>query len=278
MSLLSRDTAAPARPSLAELAGAPTRLSPTEEAVNLHSRVLYVRSYLLMRAIVGFIGVTLPIVLIVGDHLLTPGAPGVRGSLSDYYYSGVRDFFVGAMFADAVFLITYKIFERSLSNLLSLLAGLAAFTIALFPTNRSDEVKTPLTPLQDKLGEATVSHVHFIAAAIFITSLAVISFFFGLQEGRRSQQRAGRRAMLPPRFWRWFHWTAALVILLAVAFIVISDNVHRMGSYDRLIGELVAIEAFGLSWLTKGLELDVLFGGPRGARRVWERQAATQSP
>src|SRR5262249_4389517 len=89
---------------------APVRTEPTATAdVNLWSRILYVRSYLLERAIIGFIGITLPIVLIVGDHLLGPNAPFLRSALSDYYYSGTRDVFVGAMFSIGVFLVTYKI-------------------------------------------------------------------------------------------------------------------------------------------------------------------------
>jgi hypothetical protein len=276
--LLTRDTGVPLRPGVADLAAptAPSGLSPAEVAVNLHSRILYLRSYLLMRAIIGFIGVSLPIVLIVGDNLLDRGAPTVRGALSDYYYSGLRDFFVGSLFAAAVFLITYKVFERSLSNVLTVVAGLAAFALALFPTHRPEGVTTALTPIQDLLGESAASKVHFTSSAIFIVSLAVISFFFGLQEGRRTQQRAGRRARMSPRFWRWFHWAAAAIILLAVTFILVTDKT-RLTPYSRLIGEVTAVVAFGLSWLVKGLELDVLLG-PRQARRRWERQAAAQTP
>jgi hypothetical protein len=224
--------------------------------------LLYVRSYLLTRTIIGFIGITLPIVLIVGDHLLGPSVPFVRSALSDYYFSGTRDVFIGAMFSIGVFLVTYKIFERTFSNALTIISGLAAFAVALFPTTRPGGVNVSLTPLQVRLGEATVGRVHLISAGVFIVSLAIMSFFFGLQEGRRPQQRPTGRAMLSPRFWRWFHWIIALVILLAAALAGWATD-HQIGGHARLIGEIVAVAAFGISWFAKGLELDVL-GGSRG--------------
>jgi hypothetical protein len=283
VSILVPETKPPARPSLRELAD-PAQLTPAEEAVNLRSRILYLRSYLLMRTIIGFMGITLPILLIVGDNLLDPTPEvSVRGSLSGYYYSGMRDVFVGSVVAIGVFLITYKVFERSLNNLLSVVAGLAAMTVAFLPTSRPDggpkALQVALTPIQERFGEVAVAHVHYAAAAVFILSLAIISFFFGLQEGRRSPQRVGRQAMLPPNFWRWFHWFNALVIVGAVAFMVISRSRGMFTTYSLLIGQIVAIVAFGLSWITKGLELDVLLGsGP--ARRRWrrEREVAAQNP
>jgi hypothetical protein len=238
----------------------PQRSGLDDDAANERFRLLYLRSFLLMRAIIGFIGLTLPVVLIVADHLLGPNAPTVRSSLSSYYYSGTRDYFVGSLFAAGVFLIAYKMFERSLSNLLSVVGGLAAITVTLFPTQRPPGTAAALTPIQQRLGEATVSHVHYTAAGIFIVSLAIITFSFGRQEGRRSQQRPSGRARLSPSFWRWFHWLAGLAILASVGFIVFAEREHFFTSYALLVGETVALVAFGASWLTKGLELDVLLG------------------
>jgi hypothetical protein len=274
--LLMPETKAPVRPSLAEIA-APSSASSAEEAVNLQSRILYLRSYLLERAIIGFIGISLPVVLILGDNLLRTDGPALRGSLSVYYYSGMRDLFGGSLFAVGVFLITYKIFERNLNNVLTVIAGLAAMVVAFFPTNRPDGVTVGPTPIQERLGETTVSHVHYTSAGVFIVLLAIISFFFGLQEGRRSPERAGGLARMSPRFWRWFHWFCATATLLAVAFTVLAAATHRFGTYSLLIGEIVAVVSFGLSWLMKGLELDVL-KGPRSARRRWSRQAAAENP
>ena len=279
MSLLLPDAKTPVRPSLTELATCdrPSTLTSAEEAVNLQSRIFYLRSYLLMRTIIGVTGILLPVVVIVGDHSLSADAPTVRGSLSGYYYTGMRDFFVGALSTIAIFLITYKIFERTLNNVLTVIAGLAAGAVAFFPTKRPGGLDVALTPWQAKIGEENVSVVHYSAAAVFILSLALMSFFFGLQEGRRTRQRAGRLSALSPSFWRWFHWFMALAILLAGAFAYSSWRGNMYPDYYLIVAETVAIVAFGLSWLAKGLELDVLLG-PRSARRRAKREVAVQNP
>jgi hypothetical protein len=215
---------------------------------------MYLRSYLFMRVMIGVIGVALPIVLVSVDWLLYSQKLLGRDSLSSYYHSGVRDLFVGALSAAAVFLVTYKVVERNLDNALSVLAGLAALTIALFPTGRSSDT-TPLTALQELLGEGSVEVVHYVASAVFLVSLGVLSFFFGLREGRRPQQ-PGRRS---PAFWRWFHWACTGVIAAALLFIVVTSLLGGP-SKSLLIGEAIALWAFGASWFMKGLELDILRG------------------
>ncbi|HWB36267.1 MAG TPA: hypothetical protein VHA75_09605 [Rugosimonospora sp.] len=259
MSLLRADTSAPARPG----SGAPV---PDD-------RILYLRSYLLMRAVIGFLGIALPIALLLGDGFLFKGVRPARGSLSAYYYSGMRDIFVGSLCVIGVFLVTYKVFERDLNNVLTVVAGLAAIGVALFSTSRPPGMTTPLTPLQKLLGEPAVSHVHYVCATLFLGSLGVISIFFGLQEGRRPP-RPGHRS---PLFWRRFHWCCAGVIAAAGAFIAVSMLTGWLAGYCLIIGETAADLAFGLSWLFKGLELDILLGPtPPAATAV--PPAARRSP
>jgi len=273
VSLLVPDVKAPVRPSLAEMATS-SRKPQSQAAANTKFAVDYLRSYLLMRTIIGFTGITFPIVLIGGDHLLDSNAPGVRASLSAYYYSGMRDLFVAGLAVSGLFLITYRLFEKSLNNVLSVIGGLAALGVAFFPTDRFEGSTAVLTPLQAKLGEGVVSDVHHVSAGIFLVSLAIISFFFGVQEGRRPQQRPAGRAMLPPGFWRWFHWVCALAVLGGVAFVFLFKRQHMTG-HELLIAEIVAIEAFGLSWFFKGLELNILFGLGRARRQYAQEVAAT---
>jgi hypothetical protein len=128
-----------------------------------------------MRAVIGFNGIALPVMLLVGDWIFLQGGVLPRGSLSAYYHSGMRDLFVGSLCATALFLITYRVFERISDNVLSTVAGVAALGVALFPTGRPPNSESPLTPLQSKLGESTVTAIHFTCAAIFIVALAITS-------------------------------------------------------------------------------------------------------
>ena len=211
----------------------------------------YVRSYLIMRIFIGALAVALPFLLVLIDGLGFDGDPFPRDSLSAYYYSGVRELFVGTLSATAVFLITYKVADRTLDNTLSVLAGFAVLLVMLFPTAPPADVG--LTPLQELFGVSSVKAVHFIAAGAFILSLAVISFFFGVREGARAP-REGRRS---PAFWRGYHWACTGAIAAAVVWIVLTALAGGP-SKALLIGEAVAVWAFGASWLMKGLELDFL--------------------
>jgi hypothetical protein len=215
----------------------------------------YIRSYLIMRVLVGLLAVALPFLLVLLDGLVFDGEPFPRGSLSAYYYSGVREVFVGTLSATAVFLITYKVADRTLDNTLSTFAGLAVLVVALFPTGRPAHRGIALTPLQERLGESVVQWIHFTAAAAFIVSLAVISYFFGVREGARPA-REGTRS---PEFWRNYHWGCAAVIGLALLWIVVTE-LAGWPPKSLLVGEAVSVWAFGASWLMKGLELDILLG------------------
>jgi hypothetical protein len=119
----------------------------------------YVRSFLVMRLIIGLIGVLLPFALVFIDHRAFHGYPYPRGSESIYYYSGMREVFTVSIGTIAFFLFAYKLTERNLDNTLSFFAGLAAMLIPLFPTappaliqqgftKRTNPVPPDLTPLQ----------------------------------------------------------------------------------------------------------------------------------
>jgi len=217
----------------------------------------YVRSYLILRLGVGLGGVTLPFALVLIDGLVFNGDPFPRDSISAYYYSGMRDLMVGAICSTGVFLLAYKVTERNLDNTLSMLAGLAALTAALSPP-RLPAGFTP-SPLQNLVGEDVTGWTHFVSAVIFITCLALSSFFFGVREGARPAQKG----KLPPTFWRIYHWVCAALIVAALLWMGSYELFSHWGPRDTLLlGETLSLIAFGASWLLKGLELDTLLGRP----------------
>src|SRR5260370_7649342 len=101
---------------------------------NADPAVLYVRSSLLIRTVVGFIGILLPIVLIIGEAYFLKGGVHVRGSLSAYYHTSMQDIFVGSLCVTGFLLITYMAgMPRSWGFWLSLLAGVAVLAVVFFP-------------------------------------------------------------------------------------------------------------------------------------------------
>ena len=213
----------------------------------------YVRSYVFTRFAIGLLGVLLPPVLVLLEPALFDGLPFPRGSLSAYYYSGLREVFVGGLWAIGVFLVVYKALDFSWESLLSSLAGAAAVLVAVFPTERPGAGVTP-TPFQVKFGESVVTAIHYGAAIAFIVLLVPIVLFFARDEGRREH-----------RSWQGFHTLSAAFILFGAALAAFAGIT---GGPDKgvLFGEWIAIWAFAASWLTKGAELDVLRG--RASRRA----------
>lgn len=216
------------------------------------------RSYFLMRMLVGVLGLALPAVLLLGDLFFLRDSFSVRGSLSAYYHSGMRDVFVGILAVVGILLISYKITEHNRDNVLSIVAGIAAMGVALFPTGIPAGVDVALTPLQDRLGEGVIEAIHYTCAAVFILSLGLLCYDFARRERMRPQQRPGHDARQSSEFWYSFHLSMAGLIGLAVVFIVLTQAVGVFDKHSILIGEIVVTVAFGLSWLFKGLDRDVL--------------------
>jgi hypothetical protein len=221
----------------------------------------YVRSYLILRVGVGVGGMVLAFVLVFVDGLLFKSDPFPRDSISAYYYSGVRDIMVGAICTTGVFLLAYKVAERNLDNTLSTLAGVMALATALAPPRLPDGL-TP-SPLQELVGQEVTAWTHFLTAVVFILCLAALSICFGIREGTRGQ----REGKLHVRFWRIFHWVCAGLIIAALLWMGSYELLSHWGpSQTLLIGETLALFAFGVSWLLKGLEIDTLRGHPAPPR------------
>jgi hypothetical protein len=217
--------------------------------------MLYVRSYLCLRALIGALGVLLPILVIFGArYLFSEGSPFPRTSISDYYYSGAREIFVDTLAATGVFFVAYKILEANVENLLSVLAGLAAVTISLFPTGKDNfEQAIPNNGTQKLIGAVNASDVHYGASIVFLVCLTLISVCFGFREGARTRRP---KQKVRPAIWRGFHWVCAGAMALAlIGVLVMSWN------YALLAGEIVCALAFGASWFAKGFEINALIHG-----------------
>jgi hypothetical protein len=225
---------------------------------------LYLKSYLLIRATVGVIGILLPIVLIIGENFFN-GSVHARGSVSAYYHSPMRDVFVGAGAVTGVLLLTYLAGQwRTVDYIFSTIAGIAILGVVAMPTNRPslpkgaarcgpDTLPEPAgcTSVQSTFGEQRVAVIHGICAAIFIASLFVICLEFGRREAKRRNEPG----------WAKFHYAAAGVMAAAAAWLIIGNVAHIdiFGLEPLYVCEVLSVWAFGASWFAKGDALRVLF-------------------
>jgi hypothetical protein len=230
------------RPAIAAIISDPGASTPDLMEHPLGRR--YLRSWLTTRLVVGLLGLALP-VLVIGGDLLLPGGPSLRNSLSAYYYSGLRDVFVGVMCVIGVYLLTYKISERDWDNWLSVVAGVSAVVIALFPT--LPEAGDPLSPWQVRLGVTLTGYLHFTAAGVFTVALALVSLRFGHRDAGYGK----------PRFATTHRICGAIMLaaLLALGALKAAGVDELAGVPVLLLAELVSTLAFGVSWLLKGIEL-----------------------
>lgn len=192
-------------------------------------------SYLGVRRAIGVIGVALPFVLLVGA-LVIDGV-GVQASISDYYYTVMRNVFVGSMCANGVFFLSYR--YARVDTVVSSVIGLAAIGVALFPT----------TPLDPEPRDIVVGTVHFVCATVFFLALAGYSYFIFTRTDPAvpvTRQKRRRNAV----------YRACGVIIVGCLLLIAVLNFLPPGPIDDLQPvfwlETVASVSFGVSWLIKG--------------------------
>lgn len=209
-----------------------------------------VRAYYRIRRMLGWLGLSLPVVLILGGWL-SKGA--VEPSLSDYYHTLMRDAFIGVLTAIGLFLITYpghphRPGEHLSDDLITTLAGIAAFGVAYFP----NEVRTNANLLgsitQQMLGQRLAAVAHYASAVVFLSGLAAMCL-----------RRFARTARpLRRRIYRACGWTIVamtLAVVVASVFKIFGPKGPQAvvnGGLLVLWFEAVAVWAFALAWLVKG--------------------------
>ena len=187
-------------------------------------------TYRNMRAIIGYVGLALPVVL-----LLSGAVDGhVESSLSAYYYTDAGNVFTGALCVIGVFLLAYRLRSWAVDNLATSLAGLAALGVAFFHA----------APQHATLNQLRLADVHLTcAAALFILLGAISLFIFP-------------RDVLPSDRWRANCYRALGALIWLAIVLMPTLNWLASSFYDSnhvfLILETVCVMAFAVSFILKG--------------------------
>lgn len=196
------------------------------------------------RTAIGVLGVALPPALLlwaVGD--------GLQNSLSAYYYTAGRDWFVGTLCVIGVFLIFYQYQprhpERAKSQraairsgradaYLGKCAGVAAVLVALLPT----------TPPEGLTQPPIIGAAHGAAAFVTFASLSL----FPLLLFSQSSRKAG--------VYRSCGWLMLACLGLIAVFALSPEPLRQAVAPWRpiLLLEWVLVWIFGYSWFEKGRE------------------------
>lgn len=197
-------------------------------------------SYLFLRRAVGLIGSLLPIALPLG-YSATTGHWRLLPSVSSYYYTDMRNPFVGALCAVGVFLICYR--YQHWDDLLSSLAGACAIGVAMCP---------PVPPNPSGLAR-TAGVLHVVFAALFLVAMALMCLFLftrsDMPEGERPQPKNMRNAI---------YRTCAVVVLAFTALAGLASFAPQSfidAAHPLFWCEAIATFAFGFAWWIKGQTL-----------------------
>jgi hypothetical protein len=189
-------------------------------------------SYLALRKAVGWIGILLPFTMVTGVMLIFRGE-AILKSISLYYYSGMRDVFVGAISAIALFLLFYRGYDR-VDNWAGNFAGYFALGIAFFPTTKEGPLNW-------------IGIIHLICASAFFIIIAGFSLFLFTRRALRPTKRKLTRNKI--------YVICGLVIITCLlsimVFFIFLQNKYPDSCFV-FWAETFALIAFGISWLTKG--------------------------
>ncbi len=216
----------------------------------------HVLSYHRVRQALGAVALLLPLSLILGG-LGVEG--GLRDSLSNYFFSPLREVFVGALWAIGVFLMSYKGYarrsdERFSDQVLARISGLSALMVSVFPSLEDCPVKTESCVLPERTVTQILVHtgpsawVHNMSAVVFFLCLVV----FCLVQFPKTSDLARRRI-----YRACGYGILATLVLITSAFLAArlgGDAAADFVSRHNLIfwGEALGVWIFALAWLTKG--------------------------
>lgn len=209
-------------------------------------------TYRKLRRAIGWMGMSLPLVLILLS-LIPYFETSIQPSISDYYYTHFREIFVGVLCAVSLFLIRYEghkgnVFWKN-DDRMTNLAGYMALGVAIFPTNRVDgnffDKAHSLVPHSAEW----VGQLHYFFAATFFIILAVMSIaVFTL--GQKTDSEIEISTFNENNIYRVCGY-----VMLACVFFIPLNMVVDLHSHTTLIMETIALLAFGISWLIKGRAL-----------------------
>lgn len=201
-------------------------------------------SYLTLRKAIGYLGILMPIIVRLGAYLFE-GIPS-NDSISAYYYTGMRDVFVGTLFANGVFLFCYRGPDIQ-DNVLTNIAGLSAIAIGLLPMDPAyNQIIVARFPAINDPGcyqnhGPLGYHIYVVATFFVILSYLAIFRFTRSNQPQITKQKKSRNKV---------YIVCGIVMLISLGAIVLIKATGKTSSI--FWPETVAIVAFGIAWLTKG--------------------------
>jgi hypothetical protein len=257
-------------------------------------------NYMYLRKTVGWIGTLLPIALIAGNAIFFTTV--LPDSMSSYYYTSMRNVFVGALCALGVFLIAYVGYDEA-DRWITNVAGAGAIGVAFFATKPTvcgvaARTCTPPAVRSLSLEQQIVGDMHLVFAAIAFLALGAMALRFAkLPPSAEPRPRGllywlrdslgfplpgqpdtrGRDEKRDDVTYR----VCGAVIVLCVVLAVLANLLPQSLKNDvpvLFILEALAVFAFGVSWFVKGQTLIPALRAKIQRRRLLKEAALAGVP
>ncbi len=186
-----------------------------------------IATFLSLRRWIGYVGISLPWLVVLLAWRFQP-------SISDFYYTGSRNWFVGSLFTIGAFLCSYYGYDRR-DRIMSVIAGICAFGVSLFPT--------------DSGTTTVVGGTHYVFAASLFLILAWFSLCQFTKTSHLSLTDEKRKRNV-------IYQACGYAIVGALSLILVGKvtglSLKFANANPVFWLEALALEAFGFSWMVKG--------------------------
>lgn len=196
---------------------------------------------------IGFLGVSLPIVLIIGTWVVSE-CHQIQNSISAYYHTSLGNLFVGIICAMALCFWAYEGYGR-VDRIFGVLVAIFAFCVAMFPTS----VGPPYTDcLNADVTNGVIGRIHLACAILMFLGLAFFSLFLFtkskvgeiIDRDKRRRNRIYKACGVA---------IITFMILIGIYWLWLDEVYSSLSKFKPVFWlEALCLWAFGISWFTKG--------------------------
>ncbi len=214
-------------------------------------------SHTFLRKTLGYLGIWLPFTLWLFNFF------ELQPSISHYYYTQANVLFTGTLCAFGLFLWSYRGYEPKpgeiSDNILTNIAGILAIITAFVPTEFNGDLND--ANAANAHNNSCINVVHLISAGGFfflMGHMALFKFTKSYEEHSQNNKMGAQslnRLKNKDRIYRFCGGAVWFVLGALLVLMIIRESKHEdfaLSPYEVLIGETIALMAFGTAWLTKG--------------------------
>ncbi|HSI70059.1 MAG TPA: hypothetical protein VK941_07490 [Gillisia sp.] len=210
-------------------------------------------TYRRLRRAIGYLGVLLPVVLVVFS-LFGFFKTEIQPTISDYYFTNLREIFTGTLCAVGLFLIRYKGKDDEKKSsiwkndeVLTNIAGIMALGVALIPVNPELEHQKIYTLIPYNCHWLGYFHYAFATGLFGIFALLALNVFI---IGQEQNEDIPVSTLNENHIYRF----CGIGIIVFMILVPVSE-IFELFAYSTLVLEALILFLFGAAWLIKGRAL-----------------------